>query len=301
MSHAPIALFAYNRPEHLRQTVEALRRNAGAAASALHVFSDGPRDLVASKGVGEVRRYLRSIDGFASVQVVERESNFGLAKSIIDGVNRLCETHGRVIVVEDDLVTSPHFLRFMNAGLDCYAGADLVASIHGYTYPVAGTLPETFFLRGADCWGWATWKRAWAHFNPDGAALLRELKARDLTHGFDSDGSYPFTRMLRNQIAGKNDSWAIRWHASAYLKNMLTLYPGRSLVFNTGNDGSGMHCSTTQGYDAALAAQAIDVRPIEPREDEAARALFSAFHRANHVPLPRRIWRKLAASLARSS
>ena len=127
----------------------------------------------------------------------------------------------KVIVLEDDLVTSPHFLQYMNDGLGIYERDDRVISIHGYSYPVHGKLPETFFLRGADCLGWATWKRGWDLFEDDGQRLLNELERRNLTRSFDFDGSYPYTQMLRDQIAGSNSSWAVRWYASAFLRDKL--------------------------------------------------------------------------------
>jgi hypothetical protein len=139
--------------------------------------------------------------------VIERNRNWGLAESIIDGVTRVVNEFGRVIVVEDDLVTSIYFLQYMNEVLNLYEKEEKVASIHGYVYPIDG-LPETFFLRGADCWGWATWKDKWALFEPDGTKLLDELKKRKLTKRFDFNGSYPFSLMLANQVSGKNDSWA---------------------------------------------------------------------------------------------
>jgi len=109
-----------------------------------------------------------------------------------------------------------------------------VGSIHGYWYPVDRQVPETFFLRGASCWGWATWSRAWQLFEGDGRQLLAELERQGLTHRFDLDGAMAYTRMLKDQIAGKNNSWAIRWHAAMFLAGRLQLSPGTSLVRNTG-------------------------------------------------------------------
>src|SRR5690348_17752623 len=106
---APIALFVYNRPEHTRRTVEALRHNRLAGHSRLDVFADGPK-VPGDANVAAVRAYIRGIDGFASVSIHEREANAGLARSIIDGVTRVCEECDRVIVLEDDMVTTPWFL-----------------------------------------------------------------------------------------------------------------------------------------------------------------------------------------------
>lgn len=269
---APVALFAYRRAAHTRQAVESLLRNAEAAHTHLVVFADGPRTPETLPQVEEVRRYLRTVTGFASVRIVERDTNLGLAQSIITGVQEVLAEHGRIVVVEDDLVVSPFFLRFMNDGLRRYAQQERVASIHGYQYPVDVPLPDAFFLRGADCWGWATWSRAWRHFRPDGRALLAELEQQGATRAFDLDGSYPFTRMLRQQVAGRNDSWAVRWHASAWLAGLLTLYPGRSHVRNTGADGSGTHSRSRVSLGDDLAQQPTRWGEIEVVEHAQGRA-----------------------------
>lgn len=274
MNYAPVALFVYNRPWHTRRTVEALRANAEAAETPLYIFSDAPKNSRASEAVAEVRSLIREITGFKAVTIIERETNFGLARSIIEGVTQICEKHGCVIVLEDDLVTSPHFLKYMNEGLEKYQDEQKVISIHGYVYPVEQALPETFFLKGADCWGWATWKRGWEFFNPDGQKLLDELKRRELTRQFDFNGSYPYSMMLSNQIAGKNDSWAILWYASAFLQDKLTLYPGRSLVQNIGMDGSGVHCSANEGFSAETGNAPVMIGGINIEESEVAKRLF---------------------------
>lgn len=286
---APIALFTYNRLRHTQQTVAALRANDLAAASELYVFSDGPRDPAASDAVNEVRQYLRGIEGFKSIAIIEREANLGLANSIIAGVGSVCSRHGRIIVVEDDLRTSPHFLRYMNDALNLYEQEPAVGSIHGYWYPVDEACPETFFLRGASCWGWATWARAWADFEPDGGKLLAQLEARNLTHAFDLDGAMRYTQMLRLQIAGTVDSWAIRWHAAMFLANRMQLSPGRSLVTNIGFDGSGIHSGRTDAYATSLADRPIDVRPIPIAESAQARAALIRYYQRSRPNLARRI------------
>jgi hypothetical protein len=198
---------------------------------------------------------------FKSLSFVERETNFGLARSVIEGVSARLRESETVIVVEDDMVTARHFLDFINGGLAAYADAPQVMCIHGYAYPIdTAGLPETYFLRGADCWGWGTWRRAWADFNPDGRALLDGLRRGGMSSGFDVDDSYGFMEMLEKQIVGENDSWAIRWRASAYLKGGLTLYPRESLVKNIGFDGSGTHSGTSDFYEVGLAGAAPAIR-----------------------------------------
>jgi hypothetical protein len=276
---APVAVFAFNRPAHLRQTIESLHRNAEAPLTQLVVFCDGARSRSDEPATEAVRDYARSIKGFASVTVHEQGRNLGLARSIIQGVSQMLEQHDRVIVLEDDLFLSPHFLAYMNDALAIYADDARVASVHGYCYPVGVPLPETFFLRGADCWGWATWRRAWPAFRADGRALLAELEARNLTRAFDLDGAFPFTQMLRDQVAGRNDSWAVRWHASCFLQDLLTLYPGRSLVENTGNDASGTHCGTSDAYAQSVAQDPVRVDRIATVPCETARRAFAQFLR----------------------
>ena len=183
--YAPIALFAYNRPDHLTRVAEGLANNREASMSKLFVFSDAAKSAAAEKMVAAVRSVAHSITGFQSVDVVEQPVNLGVAKSIIQGVNTLTTKYGQVIVLEDDLLPSPHFLRYMNHALKFYEDDDRVISVHGYTYPVKEILPETFFIRGADCWGWGTWKRGWDLFEPDARKLLRELEGRNLTSDFD--------------------------------------------------------------------------------------------------------------------
>jgi hypothetical protein len=283
MTLAPIALFTYNRLRHTRQTIEALRKNELAGASGLFVFSDGPRTESDIEKVHSVREYLKTVGGFHNVTVIERDRNHGLAQSIISGVTEVVDQHGQVIVLEDDLVTSPYFLKFMNEALDFYKDEERIISIHGYIYPVKGRLPETFFLKGADCLGWATWKRGWNLFEPDGRRLLYELKARNLTRRFNFDGTYSYTGLLKDQIAGKNQSWAVRWYASAFLNDKLTLYPGKSLVYHTGADGSGTHCAQDgEGEigDSGISNEPVRIKAIPINEDRSAREEIKKYFRS---------------------
>ena len=276
-SLAPIVLFVFARPAHTMRAIRSLEQNELAERSTLIIYADGARTAADFEQLRETRAVVRQARAFAKVRIVERETNYGLARSIIEGVTDVCAQYGRAIVLEDDLVLSPHFLRYMNEALDCYADDSQVASIHGYCYPTSEPLPETFFLKGADCWGWATWSRAWAHFEVDGGRLLAELRSRGLTREFDFDGAYPYTRMLEDQIAGRNDSWAIRWHASCFLKGLLTLYPGRSLVENTGNDSSGTHCRDTDAFSVSVATSPVRPTRVPTEPSEQARRVFRRF------------------------
>ena len=277
---APICLFAYRRPLHLRQTIDALLRNPLASGSHLVIYSDGAKGAGDMSAVQEVRSACSSVSGFASVKIVEQQSNLGLSRSVVSGVTEMCNTFGRVIVLEDDLVVSPYFLDYMNAALHIYEREESVFSIHGYVFPVGTRLPETFFLLGADCWGWATWARAWRNFETDGNKLLDNLSRRNLTGRFDFNGAYDYSGMLRQQIDGQIDSWAIRWQASALLMGGLTLYPGRSLVRNIGFDDTGTHGSATTEFDVDVSDTPIRVDRIPLVENEAALVAFTDYYRA---------------------
>jgi len=276
----PLVLFVYNRPWHTRQTVEALQKNELASESDLFIFSDGIKRAEHAEAVREVRDYIHSIDGFKSVTITERDKNFGLSRSIIAGVNEIINRFGKAIVLEDDLVTSPYFLRYMNDALTLYQDESQVASIHGYVYPIKDVVPETFFIKGADCWGWGTWKRAWDIFEADGNKLLQEIYDKQLAKEFDFGGTYPYTKMLQDQIAGNNDSWAIRWYASAFLRHMLTLYPAKSLVKNIGLDSSGTHCGESTQFSGEMSSLPLGVAKITISENISAREAFSMYFKS---------------------
>ena len=275
---APIALFVYKRLWHTKQILNALIKNKYAENSRLIIFSDGAKNEKDQIYVSEVRRYLEGLRGFKEIEIIKREKNYGLAESIIYGVTKVVSQFGKIIVLEDDLLTSPYFLEYMNEALDIYKDKEKVISIHGYTYPIKEKLPETFFLKGADCWGWGTWDRGWKLFENDSRFLYNEIIRRGLENEFNYNGSANYIYMLKNQIEGKIDSWAIRWYASAFLKDKLTLYPGHSLVKNIGMDSSGTHTKKTSAFDVHLSESPVNVKTIPVVEDKNIWELFLKFH-----------------------
>lgn len=294
---SPIALFTYNRPKHTRQTVEALQRNEIASESDLFIFSDAPKNLKAVAAVREVREYIRGITGFKSVTVVERENNFGLAASIIDGVTNLCDEYGQVIVLEDDLVVSPVFLTFMNTALDKYRDEERVMQISGNMFPVLHpeTLPKTFFCRATTSWGWATWERAWRKFEPSAQKLASKIIAQKLRKEFDIGGDH--FQMLVMQENGEGDSWAIRWYASVFLAGGLCLHPSLSLVANIGHDRSGVHCGSNNKYDSPLSSAMPKPFPLVIEESPQGRQALANFFRTTRVSPWRRLWRHAKTTL----
>lgn len=276
---APILLFVYNRPHHVQQLVTSLLANEEAAQSTLYVYADGAEGESDKAAVEEVLRLIHNINGFASVSIVEREENWGLARNVIDGVSTVVKKHGRVIVLEDDLVVAPYFLRFMNEALETYKDEPKVGHIQACDYTQDPTLPDTFLIKWTGSWGWATWERAWQLFNPDGATLLRELETRKLTKTFDFNGKYDYTRMLRRQVEGLNNSWAIRWNASLFLHDVLSLNVGKALVQNNGFDGSGTNCGGGGLYASNLWLKPLKVKKIEPiTENNEARKVYERYY-----------------------
>jgi GT2 family glycosyltransferase len=271
MRLAPIALFVYRRPDHTRRTLESLLRNPEARESPLYVFCDGPRSAKDAAGVAETREIVRSL-AHPLLEVVARDANLGLARSVIAGVSTVTSAHGSAIVLEDDLVLAPTFLAFMNAALERYRDAPEVFAVSGYTYPadLEDRPADAVFLPLIASWGWATWERAWRRFVPGEESYARLRRDRALRRRFDV-GGYPFYAMLEQQQRGEVDSWAIRWYASVFLNGGMTLFPTRSLVTNVGLDGTGVHCGTSRSPVSAGTATAFAVDRFPPvRVDEVA-------------------------------
>lgn len=283
MPLAPIILFTYNRLHHTRRCVEALLQSTLAVESEIFIYADAAKDDSQLEAVKEVRQYIRTIQGFKNITLIERNENWGLARNIIDGVTSLVNRYGKVIVLEDDLIVAPYFLQFMNDALETYKNEPKVGHIQACDFIQDPSLPETFLIKWTGSWGWATWDRAWKHFNPNGKELLQELEERKLTYTFDFNGKYGYTRMLRRQIEGKNNSWAIRWNASLFLKDILSLNVGRSLVQNEGFDGSGTNCGGGGLYASTLYLNKLPVHPISPVEEnkDARQAYVRYYARTN--------------------
>ncbi|MBL8437376.1 MAG: glycosyltransferase [Zoogloeaceae bacterium] len=291
---APIVLFVHGRPEHTRRTLAALAANPLAARSDLTIFADGAKGAEDAAAVAEVRALVKDAGGFARVRVVERPGNFGLARNIIEGVTEVVAARGKVIVLEDDLVTSPSFLTFMNQALACYEGDLSVWHISGWNYPIdpAG-LGGAFFWRAMNCWGWATWADRWQHFERDPGRLIAHWD-QQMIRRFNIDGAYDFWAQVKANHEGRKKTWAIFWYATIFEHGGLCLNPSVSFVRNIGHDGSGSNC----GADSSFAAQAVfegELRfPAEVRESPLAVARIRRWTGG-----PRRRIRAWAGGLAR--
>lgn len=280
MQHlAPIALFVYNRPDHTRRTIAHLQKNLLADESRLTIFSDAAKNEKDRELVEKTREYIKTVDGFKSVRIIERPNNMGLANSIIDGVNQLTEEYGKVIVFEDDLLTSPFTLKYFNQALKKYQDDSKVMQIAAYMFPLKNpdTLPDTFFFRATSSWGWATWKRAWDSFEPDIDKLYQQFDKKKIKD-FSVEGSMNYWKQLLDFKNNKNNSWAVRWYASVFLNNGLVLYPSKSLIENIGHDGTGVHSNIEDTYQVAISREPVTYYPEELTETvEAKNALLYFF------------------------
>jgi hypothetical protein len=264
---APIALFVYNRPDHTRRTITHLKKNVLADESRLYIFCDAPKTEADRGKVEEVRQVARETTGFKTVKVILRDHNLGLAESIISGVTQLVYEYGKVIVFEDDLLSSPYTLQYFNEALTRYVNEEKVMHIGAYMYNLEEKdLPELFFYRAATSWGWATWARAWDSFEPDIDKLIAQFDSLKILK-FSIEGKMNFWKQIQDFKAGKNNSWAIRWYASIFLKGGLTLNPSKSFIQNIGHDGSGVHSNKENIYHVQIARQPVKNFPAEIAEN----------------------------------
>lgn len=298
---APVAVFAYKRPAHLRKTLESLQRDPLFKHSDIHIYCDGPRTDAEVVAVRQTREVVRE---FATprTRLVLKDCNQGLRKSIVEGVGELAEGQGRVIVVEDDLVVGSQFLSFMNAALDRYVDDDTIYQVSGHQFPVAIAPGESpLFLPFTTTWGWATWKRAWRHFDASGEGYQALVDDKQLRRRFDLEGCYPYFRMLQKQQAGQLDSWGILWYLSVFRRQGRTVFPRRSLVCNIGFDGSGTHCSSGSGTvhrQTRWPEMNCSAMPEVPALDQSAAELILR-HLAASSSIFTRLMRRMSGSLAR--
>jgi hypothetical protein len=294
---SPIILFAYNRPWHVKQTVEALKNNFLADQSELFIYSDGPKAQEDHYKVNEVRNFLYRIDGFKVVKIIESSENKGLAQNIISGVTETVNHHGRIIVLEDDLVTSPYFLQYMNESLERYKNDPVVMHIAGYMLPVeTENLPETFFYRAPSCWGWGTWQDSWRLFEKNPGKLMKIFSAKQ-KRSFNLDGCHDFWAHLKANKTGKWETWAIFWYASIHLNRGLCLHPSVSMVRNIGHDGTGSHCRESEQYNVKLSEKPIRYYEKNLHEHQEAVHRIKEFYKKMRSPFATKIVQKVKCLL----
>ena len=265
---SPIVIFTYNRLDHLDTLINSLEQNELFKKSKILVFSDGPKKEIDIEKIEKIRIYLKKKLISNNSEIVERPNNFGLSKNVITGINQTFNDYDQAIILEDDLEVSPFFLNYMNDAFNLYASSEDVASISGYMYPINSKnfSNDYFFLKLVESWGWGTWRRAWNNFETDSVKLKNEIDERKLVDEFNFSSGISYYKMLNDNINGANDSWAIRWYASTFLKNMNTLFPSKSFVKNIGIDNSGENCNYTTVYDSHINLEYKPLKKIDSLE-----------------------------------
>jgi len=269
---APIVLFVYNRPEHTRRTVESLISNTLANKSRLFIFSDGAKNDTELKKVNTVRDYIKTIKGFDKIEIVAREMNFGLANSVIKGVDEIFRLYDKAIVMEDDMISSPYFLKFMNDVLIMFENNYSIYSVTGYTFPIK--IPDNYnyplyLAPRASSWGWGTWRDRWKKVDWESKDFDDFINDKFKVNNFNKGGD-DLTRMLKNSIEGKIDSWAVKWTYAHFLNNAFCVYPVKSRIKNIGADASGMHTNKTKKYDVELELNDMQlkvIKDLQPNEE----------------------------------
>lgn len=291
---APIALFCYNRPYHLEKTIDNLKKNSLSKKSKIYIFSDAAKNEKDLPKVYKVRNIIKNLEGFKKKKLILRKKNYGLAKNIVDGVNFVLNKETKIIVLEDDLISNKFFLKYMNTYLNMFIKKKNIASIHGYIYPLnKKNLDNNFFIRGADCWGWGTWRRAWKKYQSDTKKLLKEIKITNQKREFNFNNSKNYYKMLKKNLHTTNKSWAIQWYASAFLENMLTLYPKNSYIKNIGLDGSGKNTRIKYKLNSYFNKNYKMPKITRIEESNLGRKKLEEYFRKNEKNLIQKIFSKL--------
>ena len=249
---APIVLFVYNRPEHTKKTIEGILSNPEAKDTELYIFADGPKPTISEEcleKLKETRAYIHQISGFKKVVIDESDKNRGLANATIRGCTKVITSFGKMIMIEDDDVPTPYFLKFMNEGLNKYENDESVWSICGFVDSKAMPYTsgdEVFFVNRPSSWGFGTWKRCWDKVIWDTETLRGIFRHKDIIRGFDKWGGRDHYHTMYNLLHGNNSSWSIRYHFAAYIHDCYSVYPYKSLIENIGLDGSGTHCGSSE-------------------------------------------------------
>ncbi len=301
MQLSPLALFVFNRPKHTKEVIQALLLNKLIEQTQIYIFSDQANvgNEENKRLVQEVRIIIKSSPWHVRPIIIERSTNFGLAKNIISGINYVLEKHDDIIVLEDDIITSPGFLEFMNNALDLYRDDQEVMHISGYMFPLKKKLPETFFYNTASCWGWGTWKNSWNKYEPDTAILLSHFKNEQEVYRFNIENSYNFHQQLVANHVKTLNTWAVKWYATIFNNDGFSLHPGKSLTKNIGHDGSGINSSIDESFENDPLAKSVKVERINITESSVVRKLMKQYYSVNKTKYSRSFFASLLSKEAK--
>ncbi|PML13669.1 sugar transferase [Vibrio breoganii] len=289
---APVILFVFDRLEHTKKTIQALKDNALSSQTDLFIYSDGYNGDI-NNNVEKVREYINNVEGFNRIKVIERESNLGLAQNIIEGVTEVIQEYKRAIILEDDMVTSPIFLSYMNKALKKYENRSDVWHISGWGYPIDPFgLEDSFFTKTMHCWSWATWYDRWEHFEKNPKRLIKNWSI-DTINEFNLESANNFWSQILDNDKGRMNTWAIFWYATIFENNGLCLNPTRSLVDNIGNDGSGQHCTKSENFKTEITSDSIQFPKSESINELAIERIKTFYKDINDVRFDIRLINKL--------
>lgn len=296
---APIVLFVYNRPHHTKEVIDSLLKNPSSKQSELFIFSDFQKSVADEASVNECRKYIQEIasshiGGFKKVHITFRERNFGLADSIIDGISKVINEYGKVIVLEDDIVVSEVFLDYMNESLDRYEAQEKVWAISAWNYPIEQDgLGDSFFWRIPHCWGWATWKSRWQYYKRDIKWIEKNFTKEDIK-AISLDGYAPYWEHFVANQKGTIKTWAIFNYLISHKHNALTLMPSLSYIKQIGFDGSGTNCDDDDSYNSKTINTKFPIKfPEEIEESSLALLRIQNFHQLQKKPFFTRVKNKI--------
>ena len=281
---APVVLFTYNRLMHTKKVISSLNENSLCIFTDLIVFSDGPKEKKHESEVNKIRSYLKTIDGFKSVKIIERKKNIGLAESIIEGVSDVIDDYGKIIVLEDDIEVSKYFLEFMNQSLNFYEKKKKVWHINSWSLGINDIdINDYFFHSNVSCWGWGTWKDRWIHFKKNPEQIVSRWSMKQI-YKFNLDGHQDYFKQIKLNYKNKINTWAAFWAASVFENKGLCLTPKAPFSRNIGFDATGTNCK----YDDPWSPQAklFDIPesyefPEDLFEDFYAREQIKKYYRKN--------------------
>lgn len=249
----PVLIFVYNRPKHTQLTLEALSRNFGADQAEVIIYSDGAKSQKDLESVNKVRLTCKKMLGFKKIEIIERANNWGLAANIISGVSEQMQKYGSVIVLEDDLITSPGFLKYMYDSLAFYKNSNIF-SICAYSPDIKvpnDYVYSTYLSPRIGSWGWASWQEKWNLVDWNLQDFDNFIKSKKSRMKFEIGGD-DLSIMLLNQKTGKINSWAVRFTFGCFLVGGNNVYPVKSLIQNSGIDGSGTHMKKSSRYKSKI-------------------------------------------------
>ncbi|NQV41136.1 MAG: hypothetical protein HQ506_02175 [Candidatus Marinimicrobia bacterium] len=276
-----VIVIAFNRPIHTQRVIESLQKEG---VKSFTVFIDGTMDEDVQKKQAEIIQYLSTID-WADFEIVHRKVDLGLAKSIVLSVSDTLRTYDSVVVLEDDCIVRPGFVKYFETALNEYERDQSVGAICGYSYPIIQMdpdKPDYFLASRFTPWGWATWKNRWQNYTISLTSLRDQAKSKQINI---SDFGEDLMLYLEDStyLSHKQEIWSLNWILTLIINRQLVLYPKISLIDNIGFDGTGVHSEATKVFDNnSLGVHETDIKKLTSAEyDDATNLIIKKFLESN--------------------